>query len=152
MTSARSWTCSAPTSCSPTSCPASPTTRAPPRSATGRIFGNSGPIVPLATWTPGEVGIQHAAGQRVARTLAERGCAVPEEWYVASDHPKRGLVLKTYASPPVETVAWLARAAAVLCPIPITEPWRARGQDPLTAPPTTAAAEAAAVAVAVAQR
>lgn len=98
----------------------------PPRSSMGRIFGNSGPIVPLATWTPGEIGIQHAAGQRVARTLAERGCAVPEEWYVASDHPKRGLVLKTYASPPAETVSWLARAAALLCPIPITEPWHAR--------------------------
>lgn len=97
----------------------------PHRSSMSRLVGNSGPWVPLATWTPGEIGLQHAAGQRVARTLAERGVPVPEEWYVAADHPKRGLVLKTYAFPPSETVPWLARAAAAVCPLPITEPWPA---------------------------
>ena len=97
----------------------------PPRTALSRLAGNSGPIIPLATWTPGEIGLQHAAGQRVTRLLAERGVPVPEEWYVVAEHPKRGLVLRTYQSPPAETVAWLAKAAAVLCPIPITEPWRA---------------------------
>jgi hypothetical protein len=95
----------------------------PPRSALGHLVGARGPTVPLATWTPGEIGIQHAAGQRVVRTLAERGVPVPEEWYVAADHPKRGLVVKTYQSPPAETLAWLVRAATVLCPLPITGPW-----------------------------
>lgn len=97
----------------------------PHRSPFSRLVGNSGPVIPLATWTPGEIGLQHAAGQRVVRTLEARGCPVPEEWYVVAEHPKRGLVLRTYGSPPSETVAWLARAAALLCPIPITVPWRA---------------------------
>jgi hypothetical protein len=107
-------------------CPGVATEDAPPsRSPLGQLFGNRGPDVPLATWTPGEIGLQHAAGQRVVRTLADRGCAVPEEWYVVSDHPKRGLVLRTYQSPPAETLPWLARAAKALCPIPITGPWPA---------------------------
>ena len=97
----------------------------PSTSPLGQLFGNRGPLVPLATWTPGEIGLQHAAGQRVVRTLAERGCAVPEEWYVVSDHPKRGLVLRTYAAPPTETLPWLARAALALCPMPVTGPWTA---------------------------
>ena len=97
----------------------------PSTSPLGQLFGHRGPVVPLATWTPGEIGLQHAAGQRVVRTLAERGCAVPEEWYVVSDHPKRGLVLRTYASPPAETLPWLARAALALCPLPVTGPWPA---------------------------
>ncbi len=95
----------------------------PARSPLGQLFGASGPTVPLATWTPGEIGIQHAAGTRVARTLAERGVPVPQEWYVAADHPKRGLVIKTYRSPPAETLDWLVRAATVLCPLPIVGPW-----------------------------
>jgi hypothetical protein len=95
----------------------------PPRTPLAQLFGNSGPVVPLATWTPGEIGIQHAAGQRVRRTLAERGCPVPEEWYIAAEHPKRGLVVKTYQSPPEEVLAWLVRATTALCPLPITGPW-----------------------------
>jgi hypothetical protein len=107
-------------------CPGVASEDAPPsRSPLAHLFGNRGPEVPLATWTPGEIGLQHAAGQRVVRTLAERGVPVPEDWYVVNDHPKRGLVLRTYQSPPSETLPWLARAAAVLCPIPITEPWPA---------------------------
>lgn len=95
----------------------------PPRSALGHLIGSSGPIVPLATWTPGEIGLQHAAGTRVARTLGERGCPVPEEWYKVADHPKRGLVLRTYESPPGETIPWLVRAATLVCPLPIDRPW-----------------------------
>jgi len=107
-------------------CPGVESEDAPPeRSGLAQLFGNRGPDIPLATWTPGEIGIQHAAGQRVVRTLAERGCPVPEEWYVVSDHPKRGLVLRTYQFPPADTLPWLARAAALLCPVPITRPWPA---------------------------
>ena len=97
----------------------------PARSGLAQLVGNSGPLVPLATWTPGEIGLQHAAGQRVTRTLAERGVPVPEEWYVVAEHPKRGLVLRTYAAPPAETLAWLVRAATVLCPLEIIGPWPA---------------------------
>lgn len=97
----------------------------PPRSALAQLLGNRGPTVPLATWTPGEIGLQHMVGPRAVRYLAERGVEVPDQWYVAADHPKRGLVLKTYASPPEEALRWLVRAAAVTCPLPITGPWGA---------------------------
>ncbi len=95
----------------------------PSRSPLAQLVGARGPTVPLATWTPGEIGIQHAAGQQVVRTLADRGVPVPEEWYVVSDHPKRGLVLRTYQTPPPEVLEWLVRAATVLCPLPIVGPW-----------------------------
>jgi hypothetical protein len=57
--------------------------------------------------------------------LAERGVAIPDDWYIAADHPKRGLVLKTYQATPEETLRWLVRAATVTCPLPITGPWEA---------------------------
>lgn len=97
----------------------------PPRTGLAHLVGNRGPTVPMATWTPGEIGIQHMVGQKVTRFLAERGCAVPEEWYVASEHPKRGLVLKTYLAPPDETLAWLVEALRRLCPLEVVLPWQA---------------------------
>lgn len=97
----------------------------PSQSPLGNLLGNRGPVVPLATWTPGEIGLQHMAGQRVVRFLADKGVPVSDDWYVVSDHPKRGLVLKTYASPPVDTLRWLVRAATVTCPLEIVGPWHA---------------------------
>lgn len=97
----------------------------PPRSGLSHLLGNRGPVVPLATWTPGEIGIQHVVGQHVTRFLAERDCPVPEEWYVASEHPKRGLVLKTYGSPAGQTLAWLVQAVRLLNPLEVHFPWQA---------------------------
>lgn len=97
----------------------------PPRSAFAQVLGNRGPTVPLATWTPDEIGLQHMVGQRAVEFLAERGIEVPDDWYVAADHPKRGLVLKTYQTPAEETLRWLVRAATATCPLPITGPWGA---------------------------
>jgi hypothetical protein len=97
----------------------------PPRTGLAHLFGNRGPTVPLATWTPGQIGIQHMAGTHVSRFLAERGCAVPDEWYIASQHPKRGLVLNTYATPPEEALRWLVEACRRLCPLEIHYPWQA---------------------------
>jgi hypothetical protein len=96
-----------------------------PTSMTSRLLGWRGPAVPLATWTPGEIGLQHGTGPRVVRTLADRGVPVPDEWYKVADHPKRGLVLRTYQSPPADTLPWLVRAAGALCDLPIVGPWRA---------------------------
>jgi hypothetical protein len=101
---------------------------APPRpsqSPLGNLFGNRGPVVPLATWTPGEIGLQHMVGTRAVRFLAERGVAVPDEWYVVADHPRRGLVLRTYDTPVADTLRWLVRAATATCPLAITGPWHA---------------------------
>lgn len=97
----------------------------PPRSALAHLVGNRGPTVPLATWTPGEIGLQHMAGQRVRRFLAERGVAVPDDWYIVSEHPKRGIVVRTYQAPAQEVLRWLVRAATVTCPLPITGPFQA---------------------------
>jgi hypothetical protein len=96
-----------------------------PPSAVSRLLGARGPAVPLATWTPGEIGLQHGTGPRAVRTLAERGVPVPDEWYKVADHPRRGLVLRTYRSPPEETLRWLVRAATALCEVPIAGSWRA---------------------------
>jgi hypothetical protein len=97
----------------------------PADSPLGNLFGNRGPTVPLATWTPGEIGLQHMAGQRVTRFLAERGVTIPDDWYVVAEHPKRGLVVRTYQTPVAEVLAWLVRAATATCPLPITGPWHA---------------------------
>lgn len=95
----------------------------PPSGIFGGLFGNRGPIVPLATWTPGESGLQHGVGQRVQRFLEERGVPVPEAWYVVAEHPKRGLVVRTYDTPVEQVLTWLVRAATVACPLEITDPW-----------------------------
>jgi hypothetical protein len=97
----------------------------PPRSGLAHLFGNRGPTVPLATWTPGEIGVQHMAGQRVSKFLADRGCPVPEEWYVKDESPKRGLVLKTYDTPVEVTLRWLVEACRRLCPLEMPLPWQA---------------------------
>jgi hypothetical protein len=97
----------------------------PPRSGLSHLLGNRGPTVPLATWTPEEIGLQHMVGQKVTRFLAERGCPVPDEWYVVSEHPKRGLVLRTYDAPAEVTLRWLVEAARRLCPLEVVFPWQA---------------------------
>ena len=95
--------------------------------------GARGPTVPLATWTPGEIGIQHAAGQQVVRTLAERGVPVPEEWYVVSDHPKRGLVLRTYQTPPAEVLDVAGAGGDGAVPAADRRSVGGRGAHPLSA-------------------
>ena len=97
----------------------------PPASSLAGLFGSRGPIVPLATWTPGEIGLQHGVGQRVTRFLAERGVPVPDDWYAVAEHPKRGLVLRTYQTPVRDVLEWLVRAATATCPLDITGPWHA---------------------------
>ncbi len=100
------------------------------------LFGGSGPPVPLCTWTPGEarrrgvepasVGLQHAAGPKVVRRLAEVGAPVPDGWTVGQDHPRRGLVVHPPAAVGPEAVLrWLLGAGEALCVLPVTGWWRA---------------------------
>jgi hypothetical protein len=96
-----------------------------PRQMLTAIFGNKGPSLPLATWTPGEIGLQHGLGIRAAPWLKDHGVPVPDEWYVVTDSPRRGLVVRTYGSPVEEVLAWLVRATMRLCPYPILMPWQA---------------------------
>jgi hypothetical protein len=100
----------------------------PPVSGFSQLFGNRGAIVPLATWTPDELGLQHGTGQRAKPFLADHGVPVPDEWYVVSDHPRRGIVIRPYDASPADGLRWLVRAATVACPVPITRPWRAELQ------------------------
>lgn len=100
------------------------------------VFGGTGPLVPLCTWTPGErrrrgvepaaVGLQHAVGPKAVRWLAEFGTPVPDGWAVAQDHPKRGLVVHPPVdAPPAEVLGWLLRAGDAVCRLPLTGWWAA---------------------------
>ena len=90
----------------------------PPRVSTFGLFSGRGPDVPLCTWVPGppvEVGIQHGAGPKVTKILAELGEPVPDGWRVTQDHSRRGLVaLVPEGTGNEATLDWLLRAGAVL--------------------------------------
>ena len=99
------------------------------------IFGGSPHKVPLATWMPGRareeadppettVGLQHAAGPRVARRLAEAGLPLPDGWRVTQDHPRRGLVAKVPPGDEAAVLAWMLRACRTVTAVPLTERWR----------------------------
>ncbi|MGE3620289.1 MAG: hypothetical protein AB7L84_07495 [Acidimicrobiia bacterium] len=98
---------------------------APTSSPLGAMFGARGPAVPLATWTPGEIGLLHGTGPRLVRRLAQLGHPVPDHWYVVQDHPKRGLVVRTYDTDPRVVLGWLVRAAELVCPLEVVRAWRA---------------------------
>lgn len=108
----------------------------PPRSPLYGLISSRGPDVPVATWTPGEVGrrrvdppqvgILHPSGPNAKRRLAEAGYPVPEGWVVTQDYGKKGLVVAVPPSVSHEDVlAWLLRATAALSVIPLTGTWRA---------------------------
>ena len=107
-----------------------------PRQGLLAFFGARGPEKLMATWVPGEVkrevpepttlGIQHAAGHRVAADLAGAGFAVPDGWRVLQDHSWRGLVVVVPDDADVdEVVGWLLRATAQVATFPLTGKWKA---------------------------
>lgn len=108
----------------------------PPRSPLAALVGARGPDVPLATWVPARtgrrrrrpaaVGVQHAAGPRAARLLADRGVPVPPGWRVVQDHPRRGLAAEVPdGTAPEDVIAWLVAATEALSTVPLTGTWRA---------------------------
>jgi hypothetical protein len=106
------------------------------------LFGAvAGPPVPLCTWTAGErrrrgvgpssIGVQHAAGPKAARRLAELGAPVPPAWQVVQDHPRRGLVVRPPPDePPAEVLTWLLWAGQWLCVPAVTSWWKAAVFEP----------------------
>jgi hypothetical protein len=99
-------------------------------------FSAAGPPVPLCTWTAGErrrrgvgpssIGVQHAAGPKAARRLAELGAPVPAGWQVVQDHPRRGLVVRPPVEEPLgEVLTWLLWAGQWLCVPAVTGWWTA---------------------------
>ena len=83
----------------------------PPRSGLTTLL-LAGPVhdIPVLTWVAGKlnqhqevqadsIGVQHAAGVRVLARLATAGLALPEDWKLVQDHPRRGLVVAPAAGP-----------------------------------------------------
>lgn len=101
------------------------------------IFGGAAHKVPTITWMPGKhgadgvarpttVGLQQSSGPRVVARLRDLGLPMPDGWKVTQDHPRRGLVAKVPAGDPDEpALAWLIRAATVVCAVPTTGRWAA---------------------------
>lgn len=107
----------------------------PPEPGPFAFLGGSTHKVPVATWMPGRqaangtvkpttVGLQHAAGPRLAWKLRDIGMAVPEGWRVTQDHPRRGLVAQVPADADDRAVMdWLLNAATFACAVPTTGRW-----------------------------
>ena len=104
------------------------------------VFSGRGPEVPLCTWVAGErrkgkqgkpsVGIQYASGTKAAARLADAGVAVPTEWRVVQDHPKRGLAIQVPIEASHEDVLrWLLRAGDALARISLPDRWRVAVHD-----------------------
>ncbi len=101
------------------------------------FLGGSTHKVPTATWMPGKrqpggavkattIGLQHAAGPHLARTLRDLGLPLPEGWRITQDHPRRGLVALVPADADNRAVmSWLLEACAAACTVPTTGRWRA---------------------------
>lgn len=109
----------------------------PPAPGPFAFLGGSTHKVPTITWLPGKraadgtvkpttVGLQHAAGPRVAWKLRDLGLPLPDGWRITQDHPKRGLVaLVPAVSDDAAVLDWLLLAAAAVCAVPTTGRWTA---------------------------
>ena len=107
-----------------------------PRQGLLRFFGARGPEALMATWVPGgqtrsgteptTVGIQHAAGRRVAPELAAAGLPLPAAWRVLQDHSWRGLVVAVPGDADLDhLVGWLLAATEQVATFPLTGSWKA---------------------------
>ena len=109
----------------------------PPQPGPFAFLGGSTHKVPTVTWMPGKhlpdgtakpttVGLQHAAGPRVAWKLRDLGLPLPAGWRITQDHPRRGLVALVPADTDNSVVIdWLLRAALAVCTVPTTGRWLA---------------------------
>jgi hypothetical protein len=116
----------------------------PPPPGPFAFLGGSTHKVPIVTWLPGKhapngtvkpttIGLQHAAGPRVAWRLRDLGCALPDRWRITQDHPRRGLVALVPADADNrEVIDWLLRAATLVCAVPSTGRWIASVHAGLT--------------------
>jgi hypothetical protein len=102
---------------------------------TGGVFSGRGPAVPELSWVPGRpgrrgrppvsIGLRHATGPKVVERLARYEHAVPGDWLVKDDSPKRGLVAELPDDVDQAAVLqWLLRAAEAVTAVPLTGQWR----------------------------
>jgi hypothetical protein len=109
----------------------------PPGPGPFAFLGGSTHQVPIVTWMPGKlvadgtakptmVGLQHAAGPRIAWKLRDAGLPVPAGWRVTQDHPRRGLVASVPSdADDAAVIRWLLQAATFACTVPTTGRWTA---------------------------
>ena len=110
----------------------------PPRNLVVAVFSARGDSVPLATWTapskPGgrpTVGIGHGTGPQALVRLGEDGLGLPDGWWKAADHPRRGLVVNpSTGATPEAVLTWLLAASDALTLVPLTGAWLARVYRP----------------------
>lgn len=90
-----------------------------------QLVSGGGSSLTMCTWVPcrddrpghdhHELGITHNSGQRAGARLAAASLAVPGNWFIAQDHPRRGLVVHIPRAVPHDTVlTWGLRATALL--------------------------------------
>jgi hypothetical protein len=110
---------------------------APEKPGLVRLFSASGPVLPLASWVPGErrrngstepvsLGLQHAGGPKALLRLRDHGHPPVEGWRVLADSPRRGFVLQVPDDEdPDVALVWLMKAATMLAPMNLPPEWRA---------------------------
>lgn len=95
------------------------------------LLSSRGAVVPMVTvmaprraGRPARVGVEHAAGPKAARALADTGLPLPPGWRVVQDHARTGLVLEPAVAEDAEAVVtWVLAAVARLSPFPLTGRW-----------------------------
>lgn len=104
----------------------------PDQSGLFGVFSGKGPYVPVCTWMPAgkrdpeQVGLRHASGAKVTVRLREQGQAVPAQWLVTQDHPRRGLVASLPTGVPAsQVIEWLLAVAPLVSVAPLTGWWQA---------------------------
>ena len=108
----------------------------PRRSGLEGLLAGRLPLLPVATYVPGEakrgrttptsVGVQHAVQAKVGRRLADAGLRPPEGWVGRQDHPRRGLIVEVPdGTDPAEVLAWLLAVIDELAPVELDGDWRA---------------------------
>lgn len=98
-------------------------------------FSGRGSDLPFATVvgaderrrsTTASLGLQHGAGPKAARILADVGIDAPAGWHLRQDHPKRGLVYQQDGSVDAAiTLDFVVASARALGPTTIDDAWSA---------------------------
>ena len=108
----------------------------PRRSGLDALLAGRLPVLPVATWVPGEhkrgrtqpssIGIEHPVGKKVARRLGDAGLRPPPGWQGKQDHPRRGLIVTSDGEADVDAVlAWVLGVLVELSPTELDGDWRA---------------------------
>ncbi len=98
------------------------------------LFGGGSNGVTMCTWIPERdtrggrchtsLGISHTTGHKLGSELPS--LAIPENWAIKQDHPRRGLILTVPSDESHELVlAWALRTLEALSPVGVIGSWQA---------------------------